>query len=94
MLANHLYRPAQLVLLERSAHAGDFNLRLEPNFGVVDVILRPLTNMYASTIFVKGVIAVKPEDERAVNQNLWAHAKPSVAISTALTKAASLFIDS
>lgn len=94
MLANHLYRPAQLVLLERSARASDFNLRLEPNFDIIDIILRPLTYMYASTLFVKCIIAVKPKDERALNQNLRAHASPSVAISTALTKAASLFIDS
>jgi len=67
MLANHLYRPAQLVLLERSAHASDFNLRLEPNFGVIDIILRPLTDMYASTLFMKGIIAVKPKDERALS---------------------------
>lgn len=67
MLANHLYRPAQLALLECSAHASDCNLRLEPNLGVVDIVLRPLTYMYASTIFVKGIIAVKPKDERALS---------------------------
>ena len=48
-----------------AARTCDLNSRLDPDFGIIVVILRPLSYMNTSSVLVKCVKAVKPKNETA-----------------------------
>lgn len=73
VLLDNTQPSAQLVLTKHSARSGDRYYRLEPDLSIVLIILAPLPHMNTRAIFVKGIKAMKPEDESTVCEHLGTH---------------------
>jgi len=48
-----------------AARTRNLDSRFDPDFGIIVVILRPLSYMNTSSVFVKRIKTVKPENETA-----------------------------
>ena len=48
-----------------AARTCDLDSRLDPDFGIIVVILRPLSYMNTSSVLVKRIKTVKPKNETA-----------------------------
>jgi hypothetical protein len=63
MLSNKPERQVQLVASQCAPRAGYFDLWPQPDFGIGVIVLRAFTHMYASPLFMEGIVAVKPENQ-------------------------------
>jgi hypothetical protein len=74
MLLNHLKRPVQLVAPQRATGFDHFDFGLQPDLGIILIVLRPFAHMHTSSIFIAGIITMKPEDEVSLLKHLRTHA--------------------
>ena len=56
-----------------AARTCNLDSRFEPDFGVIVVILRPLSYMNTSSVLVKRIKTVKPKNETACSDNSGTH---------------------
>jgi hypothetical protein len=74
ILLNHLECPVQLVAPQRATRPSHFDFGLQPDLGIIVIVLRTFAHMHTSPFFIAGIIAMKPEDEVTFLKHLRAHA--------------------
>ncbi len=53
------------MLSQRTTRTGDLDSGFNPDFGIIVVILRPLSYVNTSSVLVKRIKTVKPKNETA-----------------------------